>query len=49
MFCSELVTAALEKVGVLKDVNASEMTPADVCGFDIYGEVYQLKGDLEEI
>lgn len=45
LFCSELVTAALEHVGILKDINASEQTPADVVGFDIYSGIYNLKGD----
>lgn len=49
LFCSELNAAALEKGGVLHEVNASEMTPADVCRFDIYDDFYQLKGDPQEI
>jgi len=49
LFCSELNTAALEKAGVLKDINASEQTPADVCQFDIYSEICQLKGEPKEI
>jgi len=43
LFCSELVTAALEYVGVISDINASEMTPADVCRFDIYEDAVQIK------
>ena len=49
LFCSELVAAALEHVGVLGNINASEQTPADVCGFGIYGDVCQLKGLLKDI
>ncbi len=36
MFCSELVTAGYEKSGIIKNINASEQTPADVCNFGIY-------------
>lgn len=43
LFCSELVAAALEYVGAIPNVNASEMTPADVCRFDIYEGRYKLK------
>ena len=49
LFCSELLAAALEKGGVLSDINASEMTPADVCKFDIYSEPCQIKGDPKEL
>ena len=49
LYCSELVVAALEDAGVLHDINASEMTPADVCTFDIYKAPVQLKGDSTEI
>jgi len=49
LFCSELVAAALEHVGILININASEMTPADVVGFDIYKAPVQIKGELTEI
>lgn len=49
LFCSELNTAALERGGVLKDINASEQTPSDVCNFDIYKGFYQLKGEIKEL
>jgi len=49
LFCSELVTAALESVGVLNDINASEATPADVVAFPIYTGICQLKGDSQDI
>jgi len=39
-FCSELVTAALEKGGVIKNINSSEVTPIDLCTFDLYHEHY---------
>jgi hypothetical protein len=45
-FCSELVAAGLEKAGAVGKVNASEVTPIDLCRWKIYhGEYYQLKGD----
>jgi len=40
LFCSELVTAAFEKVGMLENINASEQTPSDVCNFDLYYKTY---------
>jgi len=44
-FCSELVTAALEDAGVINNVNSSEVTPIDLCNFNIYDDnYYQLKG-----
>lgn len=44
-FCSELVAAALEDAGVINNINASEVTPIDLCSFNIYeGTYYQLKG-----
>lgn len=49
LFCSELVAAAFEKVGIIKEINASEQTPADICNFDIFGEPYQLKGVLRDL
>ncbi|WP_031485184.1 hypothetical protein [Maridesulfovibrio frigidus] len=39
-FCSELVAAALEKAGVVPEVNASEVTPIDLCRWNIYEEDY---------
>jgi hypothetical protein len=46
-FCSELVAAAFERAGVTKvPINASEVTPIDLCRWRIYqGSYYQLKGD----
>lgn len=45
-FCSELVAAGLEKAGAVGTVNASEVTPIDLCRWKIYQDVYyQLKGD----
>lgn len=45
-FCSEIVAAGLETAGVVGTVNASEVTPIDLCRWDIYESVYyRLKGD----
>ena len=45
-FCSELVAQAFHEVGVLSNINASEVTPIDVCRFNIYAKEYvQLKGE----
>jgi hypothetical protein len=44
-FCSELVAAGLEKAGAVGEVNASEVTPIDLCRWRIYADDYcQLKG-----
>lgn len=45
-FCSELVAAGLEVAGAVGRVNASEVTPIDLCRWKIYQpKYYQLKGD----
>ena len=47
-FCSELVAAGLEKAGTVGSVNASEVTPIDLCRWNIYsGTYFQLKGDAD--
>jgi hypothetical protein len=44
-FCSELAAAGLEAGGVISSINASEVTPIDLCMFDVYGKnYYQIKG-----
>ena len=49
-FCSELAAAALERGGVINKVNASEVTPIDLCRFNIYADEYvQFKGDPTKI
>lgn len=46
-FCSELVAAGLEIAGAVGKVNASEVTPIDLCRWKIYQNTYyQLKGIL---
>ena len=50
LFCSELVAGALEKGGVIADINASEVTPIDLCRFNIYCNNYvQFKGEKKSI
>ena len=45
-FCSELVAAGLEIAGAVDSVNASEVTPIDLCRWSIYEDSYfQLKGE----
>jgi len=45
-FCSELVSAGLEVSGIVGNINASEVTPIDLCRWNIYDDVYyQLSGD----
>lgn len=44
-FCSELVAAGLEAGSAVPGLNASEVTPIDLCMFKIYQDDYfQLKG-----
>ena len=45
-FCSELVAAGLEVAKAVGSVNASEVTPIDLCRWSIYEDsYYQLKGE----
>lgn len=39
-FCSELVAAALEAGGVIDRINAAEVTPVDLCRFNLYADEY---------
>lgn len=49
-FCSELIAAALEESECIPNLNASEVTPIDLCMFNIYASDYfQLKGDAKTI
>ncbi|MEO5371240.1 MAG: hypothetical protein H7833_14300 [Magnetococcus sp. DMHC-1] len=49
-FCSELVAGALETAGAIKHLNASEVTPIDLCRFAIFNDdYYQIKGKLKSI
>ncbi|OPY67378.1 MAG: hypothetical protein A4E62_02291 [Syntrophorhabdus sp. PtaU1.Bin002] len=49
-FSSELVAAGLEASGAISHVNASEVTPIDLCSFTLFGNDYfQLKGNRKEI
>ncbi len=49
LFCSELAAAGLEKSEVLPEINASEVTPIDLCEFLIFKKAVQLKGALDAI
>ena len=40
LFCSELVAGAYEAGGVLPDINASEITPDDLCRMRLYKKHY---------
>lgn len=49
-FCSELVAEGLKTAGVIAGVNASEVTPIDVCRFSIFQQRYvQVKGASQAI
>ena len=44
-FCSEFVTGALRSGGVIPNINPSEITPIELCRFNIYEDNYtQFKG-----
>lgn len=45
LFCSELVSAALEAAGVLPNINASNITPIALCSFKIYDNTYYYIGN----
>ena len=47
-FCAELVAFGLEQCGVLQPLNASEVTPIDMCRFSIYDDFYVLIHDHPE-
>ncbi|MCP4791236.1 MAG: hypothetical protein GY881_13465 [Gammaproteobacteria bacterium] len=48
-FCSELVAAGLEKAGSVGKVNSAEVTPIDLCRWQIYQDkYYQLKGNTDK-
>ncbi len=49
-FCSELVAAGLEIAGMVGEINASEVTPVDLCRWNIYeDDYYMLKGEEKPI
>ena len=48
-FCSELVAAAFEVAGTVGPINASEVTPIDLCRWNLYKKTYyRLKGDPQK-
>ena len=49
-FCSELVAGALKAGNVIESPNVSEVTPIDLCRFNIYAENYfQFSGEEKRI
>jgi len=49
-FCSELVAAGLEAASLVPRINASEVTPIDLCRWAIYEpDYFQLAGEPKEI
>ena len=48
-FCSEFVTGALIAAKVISDINASQVTPVDLCQFHIYDAYIQFKGRTARI
>lgn len=49
-FCSELAAAALHAAGVIGAINPSEVTPVNLCTFNIFEEEYfQMRGRRTEI
>lgn len=49
-FCSELCAAALKAAEILpKKLDASEVTPIDLCRMQIYRNYWQIKGDKRAI
>lgn len=50
LFCSETGVEGLEKANIIKNVNASEVTPIELCRWNIYeNDYYQLSGKRKEI
>ncbi len=48
LFCSELAAAALKAGGALPDINASGITPSQLCQLAIYQSEYHLLKSVEE-
>lgn len=49
-FCSELIAGAFEEGKIINSINASEVTPIDLCMFDLYkDEYYQLVGKEDSV
>ena len=42
-FCSELIARAFEECGVLGEMNASNVTPADLCALPIFSACYRVR------
>lgn len=44
-FCSELVAAGLEAAGAVGSVNASEVTPIELCRWCVFADAHQVAGE----
>jgi len=50
LFCSELISAFYEHVRIIEAINSSEVTPIDLCMFNLYEHnYYQLCGQVKDI
>lgn len=49
LFCSELVMAAYEAAGVVGDINASEVTPIEMCRYKIWDKHLAIRGKINNI
>lgn len=50
LYCSEIISAFFEERGIIDEINSSEVTPIDLCMFNLYEkDYYQLKGKRKEI
>lgn len=51
LFCSELCCAFFEeRLGIVPQINSSEVTPIDLCMFNLYeNNYYQIRGEEKEI
>ncbi len=47
LFCAELVASGLSLCGAADELNASEVTPIDLCMFNIYADYYVLIHDTD--
>lgn len=49
-YCSEIISAFYESRNIIDEINSSEVTPVDLCMFNLYeGDYYQLAGETKEI
>jgi len=48
-FCSEFIAGGLRASGVINSINPSEVTPIDICRFNLYDRYVQIKGPPRKI